>query len=145
MGIRRSLKENLLGDASNIRVSRSSEGPFVPLRQHADFRELLHDIETPMALTPLPPELKGPSTPTLPPLPGVSGRKPPSKIKIPSLPRPNDPSTASGQNPVFINLKHTDDDDQPLEWTKYVLFLIFGIGIGVLGFALIRVFHIRLF
>ena len=147
MGIRRSLKENLLGDASNIRVSRNKEGPYVPLRQHVDFRDLLREIETPMALTPLPAELRGAGASSSPPLPGDSGRiTSKSRSKLPSsTPMPDDPSTTSGKNPVFINLKHVDDEDQPLEWTKYSLFLIFGIGIGVLGFALIRVFHIRLF
>lgn len=39
-GIRRSLKERLLGDASNIRACRSKTGPFEPLRQYPEFRDL---------------------------------------------------------------------------------------------------------
>jgi serine/threonine protein kinase len=39
--IRRSLKDGLLGDASNVRVSRSKAGPFEPLRSHPEFRDLV--------------------------------------------------------------------------------------------------------
>jgi serine/threonine protein kinase len=39
--IRRSLKEGLLGDAANIRVSHGKNGPFEPLRSHPEFRDLV--------------------------------------------------------------------------------------------------------
>jgi serine/threonine protein kinase len=39
--IRRSLRDGLLGDAANIRASRNKTGPFDPLREHAEFRDLL--------------------------------------------------------------------------------------------------------
>ena len=39
--IRRSLKDGLLGDASNVRASRTKSGPFEPLRGHAEFRDLV--------------------------------------------------------------------------------------------------------
>lgn len=39
--IRRSLKDGMLGDASNIRASRSKQGPFEPLRDFPEFRDLL--------------------------------------------------------------------------------------------------------
>jgi serine/threonine protein kinase len=64
VGIRRSLKEKLLGDAANVRASRTKGGPFEPLRSHPEFRDLA--LETlpagppisktlPEVLTPLPP------------------------------------------------------------------------------------------
>jgi serine/threonine protein kinase len=40
-GIRRSLREGLLGDADQIRASRSKKGPFDLLRNHAEFRDLV--------------------------------------------------------------------------------------------------------
>src|SRR5262249_13549233 len=40
-GIRRSLKENLLGDTEQIRVAKSKAGPFTPLRIHPEFRDLI--------------------------------------------------------------------------------------------------------
>jgi serine/threonine protein kinase len=39
--IRRSLKEGLLGDANNIRVSRNKSGPFESLRNQPEFRDLV--------------------------------------------------------------------------------------------------------
>jgi serine/threonine protein kinase len=40
-GIRRSLKEGLLGDAANVVASRSKSGQFLPLRSHPEFRDLV--------------------------------------------------------------------------------------------------------
>jgi serine/threonine protein kinase len=39
--VRRSLKDGLLGDASNVRASRSKVGPFEPLHGHPEFRDLV--------------------------------------------------------------------------------------------------------
>ncbi|MHB1425869.1 MAG: serine/threonine protein kinase [Gemmataceae bacterium] len=39
--VRRSLKDGLLGDASNVRASRTKAGPFEALREHAEFRDLM--------------------------------------------------------------------------------------------------------
>jgi serine/threonine protein kinase len=39
--IRRSLKEGLLGDAANVRASRSKTGPFDPVRSYPEFRDLV--------------------------------------------------------------------------------------------------------
>src|SRR5207248_5806071 len=50
--IRRSLKEGLLGDASNVRAARSKTGPFEPLRGFPEFRDLV--VGAP-ALTPVEP------------------------------------------------------------------------------------------
>ena len=43
-GVRRSLKEKLLGDASNVRASRTKTGPFEPLRHHPEFRDLVVEL-----------------------------------------------------------------------------------------------------
>jgi serine/threonine protein kinase len=40
-GIRRALKEQLLGDASNIRACRTKAGPFNPLKDFPEFRDLV--------------------------------------------------------------------------------------------------------
>jgi serine/threonine protein kinase len=42
-GICRSLKEGLLGDASNVRASRTKTGGFEPLRNYPEFRHLVID------------------------------------------------------------------------------------------------------
>ena len=39
--IRRSLKEGLLGDAANVRASRTKAGPFEPLQAYPEFRDLV--------------------------------------------------------------------------------------------------------
>jgi serine/threonine protein kinase len=39
--IRRSLREGLLGDASNIRAARTKAGPFEPLRGYPEFRDIV--------------------------------------------------------------------------------------------------------
>jgi len=39
--IRRSLKEGLMGDASNIRAARTKLGPFAPLRSYPEYRDLV--------------------------------------------------------------------------------------------------------
>jgi serine/threonine protein kinase len=39
--IRRSLKEGLLGDASNVRASKEKTGPFDPVRSYPEFRDLV--------------------------------------------------------------------------------------------------------
>jgi hypothetical protein len=39
--IRKSLKDGLLGDASNVRASRAKAGPFEPLRGYAEFRDMV--------------------------------------------------------------------------------------------------------
>jgi serine/threonine protein kinase len=41
--IRRALKEGLLGDAENVRVSKGKGGPFEALRTHPEFRDLVID------------------------------------------------------------------------------------------------------
>jgi serine/threonine protein kinase len=44
-GIRRSLKEGVLGDASNVRAARSKTGPFEPLRNHPEFRDVVLPLQ----------------------------------------------------------------------------------------------------
>lgn len=39
--VRRSLREGLLGDASNVQAARSRQGPFLPLRDLPEFRDLI--------------------------------------------------------------------------------------------------------
>jgi serine/threonine protein kinase len=74
-GIRRSLKEGHLGDAGNIRAARTKMGPFEPLRQHPEFRDLVVQLVDPPASQSLlkasPPTKALPST-SLPQAPTAS-------------------------------------------------------------------------
>jgi serine/threonine protein kinase len=65
LAICRSLKDGLLGDASNIRASRTKEGPFELLRSFPEFRHL---IISPAPLNPTPPRNTPVAAP--PPQPG---------------------------------------------------------------------------
>jgi serine/threonine protein kinase len=53
-GIRRSLKDGLLGDAKHVRASRAKSGPFEALRKHPEFRDLVVPLESPAATKLLP-------------------------------------------------------------------------------------------
>ena len=44
-GIRRSLKDGVLGDGSNVRAARSKAGPFEPLRNHPEFRDVVLPLQ----------------------------------------------------------------------------------------------------
>lgn len=53
-GIRRSFQEGLLGDASNIRASRSKTGTFEPLLSMPEFRDLAASLQPESRSTPTP-------------------------------------------------------------------------------------------
>jgi serine/threonine protein kinase len=57
-GIRRSLKEGLLGDASNIRACRTKDGEFQLLREFPEFRDL---VITPQPMAKSPPAVPRPT------------------------------------------------------------------------------------
>jgi serine/threonine protein kinase len=62
-GIRRSLREGLLGDASNVRASRTRGGPFESLRQHPEFRDLVVEAGTRTLATQVSTRTPSPVTP----------------------------------------------------------------------------------
>src|SRR5262249_51861328 len=114
--IRRSLKEGRLGDASNVRASRSKSGPFELLRNHPEFRDLV--IE-PAALTA--PQVKKSSPPNAvpapPPLAEPVTERPVTQIPLgPMIPLPT--------------RKQSD-------WVKWVLLLLIAAAAGVIGFFLL--------
>ena len=57
-GIRRSLKERLLGDASNVRACRQKSGPFEPLKIYPEFRDLVVSLTAAAAAIPVNPASK---------------------------------------------------------------------------------------
>jgi serine/threonine protein kinase len=113
-GIRRSLKEGRLGDASNVRASRSKSGPFEPLRNHPEFRDLVI-APAPLAL----PQVKKSSTQnTLPePVAATASERPVTQVPLgPMIPLPT--------------RKQSD-------WVKWVLLLLIAAAAGVIGFFLL--------
>jgi serine/threonine protein kinase len=110
--IRRSLKEGLLGDASNVRASRVKTGPFEQLRGYPEFRDML------VSPTPASVPNMG-SSPTVPPIsvplsPTQSRRTP---ITQPMVSRPNSVGAAP-----HIDLG--DEAPANLEWLKWVMLAI---------------------
>ena len=70
--IRRSLKDRLLGDASNVRASRSKTGPFESLRAFPEFRDMVMQLPEATASAPA----SGASKPLATPIgPGSSARR----------------------------------------------------------------------
>jgi serine/threonine protein kinase len=109
-GIRRSLKEGLLGDASNIRASRKKSGGFEPLRCFPEFRDL---VVLPTAAPAAAPVDKSPSRtaasrkrpvasdePTIPQQP-VLTPDPTSSLQMPHIPLDQ---KSSGAWPAWVQL-----------------------------------------
>jgi len=78
-GIRRSLKERLLGDASNVRACRQKSGPFEPLKIYPEFRDLVVSLTGAAVAAPANPASKpntGASTWAARPSPVAGGARP---------------------------------------------------------------------
>ncbi|MBL8795961.1 MAG: serine/threonine protein kinase [Planctomycetia bacterium] len=114
-GIRRSLKERLLGDASNVRACRQKSGPFEPLKIYPEFRDLV------MSLT-------GATTPT--PAPNT----PPSKAGTQASTWAARPSPVANNRPATPNLTESKPPHIPLEtrgspalgWLMTLLLVLIG-------------------
>jgi serine/threonine protein kinase len=137
--IRRSLKEGLLGDASNVRASRAKTGPFENLRSYPEFRDM---VVTPAAMSV--PKVPGTSdnssgdSPTLP-----QGMPP-----LSSSSRPSYPSGRATPSPVLAD-PMADDDEMPridldaqenpqrVEWLKWVLLVLVAVVTAIVAFFLL--------
>jgi serine/threonine protein kinase len=138
--IRRSLKEGLLGDASNVRASRAKTGPFENLRSYPEFRDM---VVTPGAMS----------------VPKVPGTSPNSDGDTPTLPqgmppvssssRPPYPSGRATPSPVLADPLADDDGDIPridldaqenpqnVEWVKWVLLVLVAVVTAIVAFFLL--------
>jgi eukaryotic-like serine/threonine-protein kinase len=135
-GIRRSFKEGLLGDASNIRASRTKESGFEALRTYPEFRDLV------VSATPA-----GPASGLKPQAAQTPIIAPRSKKSAPAR-RPEETPTVAAQiplttkaNPVHVPM-HADVEDNKgwPAWLQVVLWLtLVGISAGV-GLYLLRWF-----
>ena len=82
-GIRRALRDGLLGDASNIRASRTKTGQFHGLPGHPEFRDLV------ISPAPVPPREPGPGGQMIRQTPGNPHTKTPITPPTPPLRRPD--------------------------------------------------------
>jgi serine/threonine protein kinase len=103
--IRRSLKDGLLGDASNVRASRSKQGPFEPLRGFPEFRDMV------VAAAPLS-------------VPGTSASRQHAVAPAAPPPAPSArPAAATSAPHIALGNDADDDDADSPEWVKWVFFI----------------------
>jgi hypothetical protein len=140
-GIRRSCREGYLGDASNIRVARTKQGPFVPLQERPEFRDLVIEVAAgPVTATQKLPEPGAVPTPlphhletTTPLAPDASSGD--ELFVLPALPAlPATPPLPAPRVGPHIQLERTA---RTSEWLKWTVLLILAAGVGVGGYYLI--------
>jgi hypothetical protein len=125
--IRRSLKDGLLGDASNVRASRTKTGPFENLRSYPEFRDLV------IAPAPLAVPRGGTTPPTSRP-----------EATVPTLPS-SSRQTVPLPVPTDDGMPHIDLDgsrgnqSQGVEWLKWLLLLLIAVATAVIAFFLLPV------
>jgi len=121
--IRRSLKDGLLGDASNVRASRAKTGPFESLRGYPEFRDLV------IAAAPL--TVASATAPTAPSR---------AVANVPTTGRPagSDKHQALPSAP-HIALGSPDEDGSALEWVKWLFLILIAVGSAVAAFYFIPV------
>ncbi|MCI0641546.1 MAG: protein kinase [Gemmataceae bacterium] len=129
-GIRRSLKEGMLGDASNIRVSRTKDGPFEALRNHPEFRDLaVAPAKVPpvvsIARTPTPPTLN-----ILAPTPEPVATEAPTPIPLPAP----EPSVSTSQ--IILPNIYMGPVAQRSGWSRWIILTIVALAAGTIGFFL---------
>jgi eukaryotic-like serine/threonine-protein kinase len=133
--IRRSLKDGLLGDASNVRASRTKTGPFENLRSYPEFRDMVV-APAPLAVprtsgSPTPPE--APTLPqNLPPLTprGVTSSRPPTPVS-------GMPDADDDPMPHIEFESRSAEAAQGVEWLKWGLLLLIAVATAVIAFFLL--------
>jgi serine/threonine protein kinase len=120
--IRRSLKEGLLGDASNIRAARTKQGPFESLRVYPEFRDL---VMLPATFpTPVPPGVPVPYQT------GNSTTQPPNRDSTLAARRGAETPTTmqpTASEPHIVLERPRDDNSDSGEWLKWLLLLVLAI------------------
>jgi serine/threonine protein kinase len=118
-GIRRNLKDGVMGEPGAVRASRASAGPLEPLKNHPEFRDLV---------IPTPPS---PPPPQAPPGPPPSGDRVPvapvaaPPVQAPPAPRPERPRPAP----------HIDlgEEGRQQEWVLWVVLALVAVGAALAG------------
>ncbi len=147
--IRRSLKDGLLGDASNVRASRTKTGPFENLRSYPEFRDLVV-APAPLAVPrgnsnqPSP----APDVPILPTnFPPLTPRSPPSRtpspVSVPAGSEPTRPEPVGATAVDELRVPHINFDAAPaeagpgVEWLKWLLLIAIAVGAFIIAFFLL--------
>jgi serine/threonine protein kinase len=138
--IRRSLRDGLMGDASNVRASRGKSGPFEPLRSYPEFRDL---VVGPAALSPPTGRTSGTSTTPVggvPTPPAAPKATPSSKSAAPKAPTSAPTVPAGAPAAPQINLEMTrraEDPAQSVEWLKWLAVLAIALATALGTFYLL--------
>jgi serine/threonine protein kinase len=139
-GIRRSLKEGLLGDASNVRASRNKSGPFEPLRTFPEFRDLVIAAGTTPAgasTTPAP----GPKPAVPAPAPGDQAQPQGSKaVKMPGKDSPAPTPAAAPSVGPMIDLGKPADG---VNWAPWVVMVAIALA-ALAGFYLLPLLSVMI-
>ena len=151
-GIRRALKEELLGDTSNIRACRTKSGPFQPLRGFPEFRDLIVEpapMQTATTATatssanPTPMKSKSPVSgkwrPGQPAAKSSSARSDPDSVDLnqPQRPgtkeRPVLPLSDSGEQPIAVQRPHIriGNNREGANWSLWLSLLVIAIGTAI--------------
>jgi hypothetical protein len=129
--IRRSLRDGLLGDASNVRASRFKTGPFEPLRGYPEFRDL---VITPAPLT-LPRSSPPSPSPSTSPAELQTPENAPTVIAQPALPQSTSPPVENGQEVPHIQLGAPQAGEwDMLEWLKWIVLAAIAIITAILAY-----------
>jgi serine/threonine protein kinase len=152
-GIRKALKDGLLGDAANVRAARSKQGPFQPLTSHPEFRDLViapAPLETPaktssaiLRSTPANNKIHTPPTTPRPDPEAVDYAR--SRTPDASAPtadysyRPVPDSTPSMPRPHWKMGSGSEEDEEMAE-PKHVDWMLWGIVLAVaLGLVVVAI------
>jgi hypothetical protein len=131
-GIRRSLKEGLLGDLGVVRVCRTKTGVFEPLQALPEFRDLVsaETTPTPLRVKSPPTPTRRPSTPSVSVVPTPTPKTPPPAKSSPSVTTP--PPPAEGAKAPHIRLHAARS--QALEGVKLLLVALVAMAAGLAVF-----------
>lgn len=135
-GIRRSLREGLLGDASNVRACRTKTGPFEALRTFAEFRDLVMVPITMKASEVLsakatPASSVRPAVPTPTPAPASSRALPRTAPAAASPAVPDATPSGSGKIPHIQGI----ESPRPAsgDWLKWTFLFIVALATGLIA------------
>ena len=139
-GIRRSLKERLLGDAGNVRVSRNKDGPFEALKNHPEFRDLVVEpapmpgggSKRPSAPKTVVPASQMETLPYIPEAPADQSA-PATPTERPAAPAPAITRTTTPPA-IFIQTRSRRHD-----WVKWVILFLAALATGIAGYYLMPV------
>lgn len=158
--VRQSLRDGILGDASNVRASRDKNGPFEPLKNHPEFRDIVlslrlskskpsrKSIDSPIprrksAQTPRPEvaqsERETVAHATHTPIPASGPTRRPATNPAPKEPYLSPlPEIPISENPPpnlapHFQIENTESDG---DWGKFVVLIVLALIAGMTGFFL---------